>query len=499
MAHGSHLGGSTGIPPDLLQQIIDAGLSDDRMGMAGQKARLGASLFGTPGAQGMNVGGTYKAASPFEHLSTAMSRILGGKMQRDAHGEMEGLLGQKAAGRRAMGQQVAGLAIPPTAEALNAPAPPAFQPPNFVAPDLGAFMDGVNETPARALARAMDERSRLGSTAALSGDPAIAASGQGLLADARTLGAQQFEGQQNKMKLLESRQTRDAEASFRDRQQTEVERSNLAREKILSTPKPAGMGGMGGHGAFLPPDDTEAIADAIARGDLPPNLAPYRSNASAVAASLARKGINVSEQQMNFSAEQKAVSSLNSTQQVRLRQTMGTLDHSLNKLEEVYGRWQKLGPASGFRKFNKAALAAAQQVGGETGATAQELTTLINDLTAEVANVYMGGNSPTDHALKLAGENLKADWNEETFKQLLGLMRTQMKFRRQAMDEVGAAGTRGENQYARTPAAEPAAAQVKSGSPAASAEDQAAKQWVDANPNDPRAAQILERLKTKGL
>jgi hypothetical protein len=226
-------------------------------------------------------------------------------------------------------------------------------------------------------------------------------------------------------------------------------------------PRPAGGGG--GHGAFLPAEDTKAIAEAIARGELPPNLTPFRSNASAIAAELARKGTNVAEQQLNFGAEQKAISSLNSAQQVRLRQTMDTLDHSLGKLEEVYGRWQKLGPASGFRKFNRAALVAAQQVGGETGATAQELTTLINDLTAEVANVYMGGNSPTDHALKLAGENLKADWNDETFAKLLKLMKTQLGFRRQAMEGIRAAGTRGENQYA--PPATPGAGDAKGNDP----------------------------------
>jgi hypothetical protein len=235
MAHSSHLGGSTGIPPDLLQQIIDAGLVDDRMGMVGQKARVGASLFGTPGAQGMNVGGTYRAASPLEHASTLMSRIMGAKMQRDSHGEMEGLLGQKAAGRRAMGQAQAGLAIPPTADALNAPEPPAFSTPNFVAPDLGFGVDGVMDTPARALARAMDERSRLGGIAALSGDPAIAASGQGLLADARTLGAQQFEGQQNKAKLLEQRGLREDERAFRsgeraDERAWREEQARLDRE-----------------------------------------------------------------------------------------------------------------------------------------------------------------------------------------------------------------------------------------------------------------------------
>jgi hypothetical protein len=31
-------------------------------------------------------------------------------------------------------------------------------------------------------------------------------------------------------------------------------------------------------------------------------------------------------------------------------------------------------------------------------------------VSAELANVYMGGNSPTDHALQLAAKNLNASW-----------------------------------------------------------------------------------------
>jgi hypothetical protein len=302
MAHGSHLGGSTGIPPDLLQQIIDAGLSDDRMGMAGQKARTGAALFGTPGAQGMNVGGTYKAASPLEHLSTAMSRILGGKMQRDAHGEMEGLLGQKAAGRRAMGQAQAGLFAPPTAGALNAPEPPAFSPPDFAAPGLGFGVDSINETPARALARAMDERSRLGGIAALSGDPAIAASGQGLLADARTLGAQQFEGQQNKLKLLESRQVRDAEAAFKDRQQTEDERHNRAAEARPPS-YPVILGGEGQQ-FRIDPRNPNAPAIPVVDASGNPVLKPQGgAHGAGMADVVERKRVMLSDGQLKTVAE----------------------------------------------------------------------------------------------------------------------------------------------------------------------------------------------------
>jgi hypothetical protein len=337
-------------------------------------------LIGTPGAQGQQVGRVYRASSPLEHAAGALARAMG---YREA-----GKIDQEFGGLAQRAQQA-----------------------------------GLAQARQKALIRQEDITREQGNKD-------------------RDFGLRERGADLADMTAM-SREADSATSYAKwEREQTERERSNLAREKLLAS-KPSG----GGSGAFLPTEDLDAIAEAIARGDLPPALTPYRSNAAGIAARLARRGIDASELTLNFEAEKKAISSLNSTQQVRLRQTMTTLDHSLEKLEEVYARWQKVGPASGFRKFNKAALTAAQQVGGEAGATAQELVTLINDMVAETANVYMGGNSPTDHALKLAGENLKAEWNEATFTRLLELMRTQLKFRRQAMDEIRASGTRGENPY----------------------------------------------------
>jgi hypothetical protein len=296
------------------------------------------------------------------------------------------------------------------------------------------------QTEAAALQDALRKRAARGSVLQMTGDRVLAPAGAGMVQSAgqgqagiaETVGARLRQA-------MEAQKAKVAQGQW-EREQTEKERHNTASERIMAN-RPASQ-------AFLPPRDLDAIADAMARGELPPVLTPFRSNAAGIAARLAKRGTNVSEQQLNFDAEKKAVASLNGTQQVRLRQTMATLDHSLGLLDQVYDEWQKVGPASGFRKFNRAALATAQQMPGKVGATAQKLNTLINDMVAETANVYMGGNSPTDHALKLAAENLKADWNEETFKELLGLMRKQLGFRRQAMEETRAAGARGENQYA---------------------------------------------------
>lgn len=59
--------------PETLQRMFDALNSGEQMG-------LGHEMLQTPGAPGMRAGGTYVAASPLEHIATALSRIQGARM-----------------------------------------------------------------------------------------------------------------------------------------------------------------------------------------------------------------------------------------------------------------------------------------------------------------------------------------------------------------------------------------------------------------------------------
>jgi hypothetical protein len=454
MAHGSHLGGSTGIPPDLLQQILDAGVADDRMGMVGHKVQRGAALLGTPGAQGMNVGGTYKAASPLEHLSTAMSRMLGAKMQRDAHGEMEGLLGQKIAGRRAMGEAQAGLFTPPTAEALNAPEPPAFQAPNFVQPDLGFGVDGVTETPARALARAMDERSRLGGIAALSGDPAIAASGQGLLADARTMGAQQFETAQNKTRLLENRATREAEREFRQ--------GERADER-----------------AWREAQAAEARAFQAQQAEANRGAALERAQTMAGRVEQRKEGdrerkLYIGEDFENAGGDREVAPPVIAQAQKQVIDARRVLTN-IDRIDELLDK-NPNGALVGDDAVRLASLVEAiklrekeiQGLGVLNGQDYEILSRMVADPTSAREMLQSGaGVRPLRTAFGALRALTLSDANEQA-------------------SSLGFKAKEGS----------PFAPKAKA--PALSAQDQAAKTWAESNPNDPRAAEILRRLAAKG-
>jgi hypothetical protein len=195
------------------------------------------------------------------------------------------------------------------------------------------------------------------------------------------------------------------------------------------------------------PDDPKQIADAIMRGEQPPDLhGLYRSNAP-VRAELARKGFNLAKADEDWRATQKYLATLNGAQQVRLRQAVGFTRDSLDQLEGIYNEWQKVGATSGWKVFNKASLATAKQLPGAPGDLAHRLEARVADLTSELGTVYKGGNSSTDESLKLAAQNLGTDWNERTFRDALKDIRQSLQIRENSIKNTQVEGASPDNAY----------------------------------------------------
>jgi hypothetical protein len=157
----------------LLEQMINAGLAPDRAEVLAQQMKRAQGLMAAPGAQGMNVGGTYVAASPIEHLASAMSRIMGGRQANRIEQQMGDLIGQKGAGRMAWAS--AAEAPPPAMPSQVPPmlARPPEAPPAWSAPSFEPQSPAAPPVPALGA-----RRLSLGEGAALSGDPAIMAAGK---------------------------------------------------------------------------------------------------------------------------------------------------------------------------------------------------------------------------------------------------------------------------------------------------------------------------------
>lgn len=100
--------------PQTLQLMLQALNSGETMGM-------GAGLMQTPGAEGRNVGRTYVASSPLEHLASASSRGLGAYMMNKGQQ-------QRGAGIQAF---INALRQPPQQPVGPVQAPELMEPPLF--------------------------------------------------------------------------------------------------------------------------------------------------------------------------------------------------------------------------------------------------------------------------------------------------------------------------------------------------------------------------------
>jgi hypothetical protein len=221
-----------------------------------------------------------------------------------------------------------------------------------------------------------------------------------------------------------------------------AEQNRLARQAVAEH---AGAG----HGT-VSDGGAAAIAAAIVNGEQPPTV--HARIEGPVRAALAQNhpGFNLTSAQSDWNATQRHLATLNGPQQTRLRQAVDATSDQLSNVEALYDQWKQVGTASGIRAFNRAALGSAKQMPGQAGAVAQALEGQISLLTGELGNVLMGGNSPTDHGLKLAGTMLQGDWNEETFTKAIGQLRRDLQIRRNSMLNSTPAG------LSTSPAAQPA-------------------------------------------
>lgn len=179
----------------------------------------------------------------------------------------------------------------------------------------------------------------------------------------------------------------------------------------------------------------QELVSAILRGDsppIPPNN-PRTKDIQMVLAGLGALGFDNTKAVQDWTSMQKRLQSMNSTQQVRLFQAVGAMEGSIEQADRLYKEWQATGLTSGFSTFNRAALAASANLPGEKGAVARTLLSHIEDMSAELATIYRGGNSPTDAAFAAAQKSLSADWNPETFEKNLELIRQNLRIRKNTM------------------------------------------------------------------
>ena len=189
----------------------------------------------------------------------------------------------------------------------------------------------------------------------------------------------------------------------------------------------------------------QANAKTVAAGIIAGNTAPSilegtRGTAQGMAlmAEINRLGGNSDSILRNWTATKRAISSLDSPQQIRLAQTINKASASLDKVEELNKEWQDVGARFGIKAFNRASLTAAQNgvYGPKAASVAQRLDGQIADVTGEIGQAIMGGNSPTDHGFELAGRNLKSDWTADVLSDAIKQTRYNLNLAQNARNDM---------------------------------------------------------------
>ena len=198
----------------------------------------------------------------------------------------------------------------------------------------------------------------------------------------------------------------------------------------------------------IPEADIKAIGDQMISGKIPPVISnAYRKIAPELQAYLAKNNFDQTAAEADWTATKKHLSSMNSTQQLRLGQAIEFTKESLPIIEDLASQWK----AGGFAPLSYAALKAAEQ--GALGTKAQSMATRlnaqINDLTSELGTVYKGGNSSTDESLKLAAANLKGQWEESVLMDNINQIRKNLTLRENSMRNSGIAGLSNDSLYRR--------------------------------------------------
>jgi hypothetical protein len=190
-------------------------------------------------------------------------------------------------------------------------------------------------------------------------------------------------------------------------------------------------------------DDIKIIADEIENGDQPPDMSRMYGKTAALRTELGRRGYNLSSAALDWQAAQRFTVTANGNQQLRLRQALEVVPQHLGLIKGMAQQWN----GGAFPPLNSANLKLAQN--GAYGPQAQKLATgltqQITDLTSEMSYVYMGGNTPTDHAMQLAAKNLSADWSLPTMLNAIDLIGKNIQIRQNSINNVGVAGR--ENSY----------------------------------------------------
>jgi hypothetical protein len=188
-------------------------------------------------------------------------------------------------------------------------------------------------------------------------------------------------------------------------------------------------------------EEIQSTAQGVMNGNLSPDLAQVSSyrDRSRISAALNKDGFNLPAAQSEWKATQRFLNSMNNEKQTRLRQAIGSTRQALDHLKEINQEYSR----SSLAPLNYLQLKAQANSGNELAVKYLGQLNIIQD---ELAQVFMGGNSPTEKALDLAKNMLSSNWSAGQLNASIDTIDKNLKYRENAIN-AAMPFTGGENRY----------------------------------------------------
>jgi hypothetical protein len=213
---------------------------------------------------------------------------------------------------------------------------------------------------------------------------------------------------------------------------------NASRERIAAM----GSGGSGGGANSETPENLDLLVDAVQSGNQEPpsTTALYRTKGGRqFLARMQKRGVNMAKLRTDWLGTQQYYRTQNTRPFVMLRTQMDNASQLFDQYEQMSDRLVELFPDYKQTGLNKLMQTLQTQGLGSTEAaqTIQAMQTMSAGLKSEMANVYMGGGVPTDHAMRLAENFVNPTLSHERRQAQIAIGRFEIGVRKNALASAG--------------------------------------------------------------
>lgn len=186
----------------------------------------------------------------------------------------------------------------------------------------------------------------------------------------------------------------------------------------------------------------QSIFEGIKAGTIPPDSAGLQRQGvwADVLDAAAKEGFNLTNEELKWKSAVRQVNTLNGQQQMKLRQSIGTLlgpngnDGSLDAVADLAKQWD----SAGLGPLSRANLELAKQ--GAKGPVQQSLATRLDHQITEAAFEYavvtQGGGVPTDQARSMAANIVQDWWAKSALLDNIAQAKRNIGYRQQAIENA---------------------------------------------------------------